>query len=248
MSDISNILMRAQDDEISFVAQVLKPNGMWLGSLLIMVLATVYLKDKAASIAGFMKETPDFIIYGEWIASYWPVVCAAVGAIAFLYLYGERQIGAPFRKWLYQGFIYIARDRLFAMEVCNLFAALMKIGESKVGAGLAVRDIYSSHPHRRRALMRVIREIDEGETLAMAMLTGGVLEEKYANYLMTLARSDDQMQIVAAMPMLNVVIREDVRSVFDTHKLIILIAALTPTSFMIYAMMPIFLGTGMDAF
>lgn len=246
ISDITEMLARDQDPAINYWKVVIGKNVTWMISLLMMVAACVYLEGQSDLFMRFMSETPDFVIYGRFIKE-WSIPGTVIFGLGVGgYIHAARVTPSEVRAKLREGLVFAAQDRLFAMSVCDLLGVLMRIGEPKVGSTIAVRDIFQGHPQRREALSDMIESLNRGQTMANALYEAGVLEERYANYLMSLAESDSRAHVARAMPTVLTIIREDIKNNFDTLKLFVMMGCLIPTGMIGYALMPLMLGTGIS--
>ena len=240
---VAETLMNRAASTVNYWNRVMTPNFKWGGGLMFLIATLMFLNTKKDIFGKVMATYPDFLIYGDYLWSYWMPAVIGAGVLLGLYYLAYFNLQDPIRTMLHKTGLFLATDKIFALEVCDLLKVLLRMHTPVVNALQMILEVYGNHPRKAKVLTGIIKEINQGTILTEA-LRGTLMSPHYADYLGSLCPKVSAGEIAEAMPIVVDLIEQDVEKHLSDMKMGVTGLLLAPSFFMMIALMPLMVGSG----
>ena len=244
IKEVVRVISEVRKGDLSFGGTVVRPLANLFSGFVMMGGMLMYFGGKRDLFAGLGRDNavPQYVVAGEWLLEWW-----AFGVSGFLigllaYLISAVSLPRRVREIFYPTTLFVVRDRLFAIRVCGLLEALLRSGESGVGA-LSVMLNLSKKGYQQTVVQQALDRANGGQSLAHA-LTGTVMDESQGGLLIAVAPMGDTESLIRGIPMAKNMIREFTRSMLVRQKRIWMVVIGLPTGWFGWLMLPLFTGEG----
>ena len=246
LPEVTEILQAGADVKISWWSVVGQPNLIWVGSAVMTVAILLGTMTQADLIRQFSETEPRALLYGAVVQQWGPPLLVAGLSLTAVYLLLRRSLGWPLRGLGYLLGLFRTSDRLHAAGVCRLLATLFGLGLSWAESLGTVRRIDVGQPCREAMLNRAQTRIDDGDGVAAALQDAHLLDERYANYLRSLAPAGETDGLCVGLPLVADLIELDVASTLEDLRYFITAVSVAIAALIIFALLPLAFGEGLN--
>ena len=246
LPEVTKILEAGSSEKVSWWKVVGQPNMIWVGSALMTVAILLGTMTQADLIRQYSTEEPRALLYGAFVQQWGlPLLITALGAtVAYRVL--RRTLDWPLRGLCQKVALFLAADRLYAARNCRLLATLFSLGLSWSESMEIARKIDAGDPYRQTSLGRVQAAINRGDGVAEALRSAHLLDQRYANYLRSLAPEGDTGSLCVGLPLVADLLELDVASVLEDIRFFVTAVSLAITGLIIFALLPLAFGEGLS--
>ena len=246
LPEVTEILEAGASEKVSWWQVVGQPNMIWVGSALMTVVILLGTMSQADLIRQYSSEEPRALLYGAFVQKWGlPLLLAALSA-STTYLALRRRLDWPLRGMCLKAGLFLASDRLNAARSCRLLATLFGLGLSWSESMEIARKLETGNPCHESALRRAQSAINRGDGVAEALRFAHLLDQRYANYLRSLAPEGDTDSLCAGLPLVADLLELDVASALEDIRYFVTAASLAITGLIIFALLPLAFGEGLS--
>ena len=246
LPEVTEILEAGARENVSWWQVVGQPNLIWVGSALMTLAILLGTMSQAELIRQYSVEEPRALMYGAFVQQWGPALLLLGAGLTIAYRILRRSLGWPLRGLCHKAGLFLAADRLYAARICRLLTTLFSLGLSWSESVEIARKIDAGAPCRQASLGRVQAAINRGDGVAEALRFAHLLDQRYANYLRSLAPEGDTGSLCAGLPLVADLLELDVASALEDIRYFVTAASLAITGLIIFALLPLALGEGLN--